>query len=531
MARRLVVFGYFGVQLDAARSMRWEGWRPTLDICRQDDLVVSRLELIVDPKHASLADVLVADIATVSPETEIRRHALALANPWDFEAVYGSLHDLASTYPFDTEAEEYLVHVTTGTHVQQICLFLLTESRHFPARLLQASPPAGRDPSRPGTITVIDLDLSRYDRLATRFAREHREDLSFLKSGIATRNAAFNALIERLETVALASRAPILLAGPTGAGKSRLARRVHELKKARRALTGPFVELNCATLRGDGAMSTLFGHVKGSFTGAMSDRPGLLRAADGGILFLDEIGELGLDEQAMLLQALETKRFLPVGSDKEVSSDFQLVAGSNRDLGAAVRAGTFREDLLARIDLWTFRLPGLAERREDIEPNLEHELARFEAATSRKVRFTTEARAAFVRFAVSPQATWRGNFRDLNAAITRMATLSPSGRIAESAVAEEIQRLRASWADRDGGPVDDLLREVAGAAIADALDPFDRVQLELVITTCRRSRSLSEAGRALFASSRARRSSVNDADRLRKYLARHSLTWEAVRGS
>src|SRR5205814_8537630 len=99
----------------------------------------------------------------------------------------------------------------------------------------------------------------------------------------------------------------------------------------------------------------LFGHVKGAFTGALTPRPGLLRAADGGILFLDEIGELGVDEQAMLLRALEEKVFMPLGSDKEASSNFQLIAGTNRDLARAVATGTFREDLFARIDLWTFR--------------------------------------------------------------------------------------------------------------------------------------------------------------------------------
>src|SRR5207244_11446141 len=98
------------------------------------------------------------------------------------------------------------------------------------------------------------------------------------------------------------------------------------LKKLRHLLTGNFVEVNCATLRGDTAASTLFGHVRGSFTGAQRDRPGLLRTANGGLLFLDEIGELGSDEQAMLLRALEEKRFLPVGADREVASNFQLIA-------------------------------------------------------------------------------------------------------------------------------------------------------------------------------------------------------------
>ena len=148
-------------------------------------------------------------------------------------------------------------------------------------------------------------------------------------------------------------------------------------------------------------MSALFGHVKGAFTGATTDRPGLLRAADGGMLFLDEIGELGVDEQAMLLRAVEEKRFLPVGSDREVQSDFQLIAGTNRDLAAEVAHGRFREDLLSRINLWTFRLPGLSARREDIEPNLDYELEQYTARTGIKVTFNKEARRRFLDFAMS----------------------------------------------------------------------------------------------------------------------------------
>ncbi len=158
-------------------------------------------------------------------------------------------------------------------------------------------------------MTIIDLDLSRYNDIATRFAREREETLNFLKSGIATRNPCFNRMIEQIERVAIRSRSPILLNGPTGAGKSFLARRIYELKLARHQFSGPFVEVNCATLRGDTAMSALFGHVKGRLP-AREERAGLLRSADGGMLFLDEVGELGADEQAMLLKAIEEKRFI-----------------------------------------------------------------------------------------------------------------------------------------------------------------------------------------------------------------------------
>ncbi|MBP6751204.1 MAG: RNA repair transcriptional activator RtcR, partial [Xanthomonadaceae bacterium] len=448
-----------------------------------------------------------------------------IADPWDFESVYAALHDFVRAYAFKPDEEEYYIHITTGTHVAQICWFLLAESRHFPGRLLQTSPPRKQSGNDPGSYTVIDLDLSRYDAIAQRFEQERIEDRDLLKSGIATRNAAFNRMIEQIEIVATRSKAPMLLMGPTGAGKSQLAKRVFELKRQKHQLPGRFVEVNCATLRGDGAMSALFGHVKGAYTGAGGDRAGLLRSADKGLLFLDEIGELGLDEQALLLRALEEKRFPPVGSDKDVESDFQLIAGTNRDLHDAVRAGRFRDDLLARLNLWTYRLPGLAERIEDIEPNLDFELERWSREQRQRVAFNREARERYLRFAAGAEALWSGNFRDLGASVMRMATLANAGRIGIDAVEEEIARLRRQWRPvDDASPLDALLGERAAT-----LDRFDRVQLEDVVAVCARATSLSDAGRTLFAMSRAQRSSVNDADRLRKYLARFDLDWERIR--
>ena len=523
-----IVIGVLGTTLDRGGADRWSRWRPTVDLCRHEDLLIRRFELISQAKFRSLADEVVGDIRTVSPETEVRVHDVPMGNPWDFEEVYGALHDFARAYPFRPDEESYLVHMTTGTHVVQICLFLLTESRDIPGRLLQASPPRRRSDGGPGTCAIIDLDLSKYDRLASRFHRAQREGLSFLQSGIDTLNAAFNRLIERIEQVAIASTAPLLFTGPTGAGKSRLARRIFELKRTRRQVEGAFVEVNCATLRGDAAMSALFGHVRGAFTGAIQARPGLLRAADRGVLFLDEIGELGPDEQAMLLRALEDKVFLPVGSDREVRSDFQLIAGTNRDLAQAVSAGRFRDDLLARIDLWTFRLPGLRDRPEDLEPNLDYELDQWAAAHGTRVTFNKEARAAFLRFATSPEATWTGNFRDFNAAVIRMATLAPGGRITAAVVADEIARLRAHWAPGPGDQSDALVTRFVEPARVSQLDRFDRAQLAEVLRVCATAASLSDAGRTLFAVSRQRRTTANDADRLRKYLARFGLTWAMI---
>ncbi len=529
MSRRTVVIALLGPTLDNAGAdrKRWDRWRPSVALCQHEDFVIDRLELLYPPSATALLEIVRADIATVSPETEVVATPLPVTNPWDFAEMYGALADFAAGYAFAPERDDYYLHITTGTHVAQICLFMLCETRAIPGRLLQSGPPRRTEPGArrvagppsPGTIDVIDLDLARYDRLAARFAATARTSRDRLKDGIATRNPAFNALIDGLEQVATRSRDPILLGGETGTGKSALAERIYQLRRTTHGLTGAFVPVNCATLRGDTAMSALFGHVRGAFTGAGTARAGLLRSADGGVLFLDEIGELGADEQAMLLRALESKRWVPVGADAEVSANFQLIAGSNRDLAAEARAGRFRDDLLARIALWTFTLPPLRARREDLAPNLDYELERLGREFGRRVSMSADARASFLAYATSAAATWPGNFRDFAGAVRRMATLCTGGRIAVADVAGELARLQP--ADLVP-PVDDRVTALLGARAA-TLDRFDRVQLADVLAVCATAPSLAAAGRTLFAHSQAARTSRNDADRLRKYLARFGL--------
>ncbi len=528
---------------------RWNAWRPNVALAMQEDLHFDEFHLLYQSQFKGLADSVVRDIRTASPDTVVVPELMEFDDPWDFGEVYGKLYDYALARRFDREERDWYVHITTGSHVAQICLFLLNESHHLPGKLVQTSPSGNgskRNCGPRGTYRVIDLELSRYDALARRFASEKRDDITSLKGGIETRNAAFNALIETVERVAVRSRDPILLTGPTGAGKSQLARRVYELRKAKGLLQGAFVDVNCATLRGDQATSALFGHRKGAYTGAAADRPGLLKAADGGLLFLDEIGELGADEQAMLLRAIEEKRFLPLGSDKEAESDFQLICGTNRDLRADVAAGRFREDLLSRIDLWSFRLPGLADRREDIEPNLDYELEQWNARTGKRLSFNKEARRRFLAWALDPATPWRGNFREFNACVTRLATLADGGRIAVADVEAEIARSHVASskshvesrtcnsrpatcdAAEGGQRLSDPLADVLGADFAERFDRFDLAQLRDVAEVCRASRTAAEAGKRLFAVSRLAKKTANDSDRLAKYLAKFGLSFRTL---
>jgi transcriptional regulatory protein RtcR len=214
-----------------------------------------------------------------------------------------------------------------------------------------------------------------------------------------------------------------------------------------------------------------------------------------------------------------------MGADKERASSFQLIAGTNTNLENATHAGTFRDDLLARIDMWTFKLPALASRRDDIEPNLDFELERFARERGNMVRFDKEARERYLAFALSGGAKWTRNFRDLTASVTRMATLAAGGRIGTAVVDEEIGRLQATWR-RPTGPAPDVSDEVLAGR---ELDRFDAVQLADVVRVCRESPTLSAAGRELFAVSRASKGKPNDADRLRKYLARFDMRWQELK--
>jgi len=524
-----VAIGFLGINLDNGKgTARWERWRPTVDLCRQDDFVIHRFELLVDPKYMTIAEQVKSDIELVSPETKIVINEMEIDNPWDLEEVYEALFDFTDLYRFDTENEDYLLHITTGTHVAQICLFLLNEARYLPGKILQLSPPRRKEQSGPGHVSVIDLDLSKYDRLADRFETERENDTSFLKSGIPTRNTAFNAMIDEIEQVAIRTTNPVLISGPTGAGKSHLARRIFELKKRRHQMDGDFVEINCATLRGDTTMSTLFGHKRGAYAGAIKDRAGLLRTAHKGLIFLDEIEALGLDEQAMILRALEDQSFYPVGGDQEVKSEFQLIAGTTTDLTQLVADGKFREDLLARINMWSYTLPGLAERREDIEPNLNFELTKFSSRNNRKMTFNKEARDAYVKYALSSEAKWAANFRDLAASVTRLCTFAEGSRIQLDSVEREIQRLKNGWRLSANDQIEETLLSILTQEQLTQIDPFDRPGLANVIHTCRQSTNLSEAGRKLFSVSREARKSTNDADRLKKYLTKFELAWDVI---
>lgn len=528
--KKKVVVALLGPEKDDAKyEARMEKWRPTVALTQlqSKDFTPDRIELLYQKQHEEILETVKKDMITESPKTKIKSHIISFDDPWNFKSVYEELQTFAKNYTFDTVKEDYFVHITTGTHVAQICLFILAYRKIIPGELLQTIPDRRKNKINKG-FAVIDLDLL-HDDLGEKL---HKDDdkKNDLMAGLVTENKKHRQMVKEVLKVAGKTKEPILLTGPTGSGKTEFAKKIFDEKKSKGIIKKDiFMEVNCATLRGDSVLSALFGHAAGSFTGARKARDGYLKKADGGVLFLDEIGEIGLDVQAVLLRAIEEKKFLPFGSDKETESDFQLICGTNRDLQKKAAKGLFREDLLARINLWTYKMPPLKDRIEDIPLYVDTELNKSEKESLSDVKFTETARNRYLNFAGSEEALWKGNFRDLRSSLIRMSTLAEDNRIDTNDVEKEIIKLKKIW-ETPGIPVkDNRVEKILTEKISD-LDRFEKVQLADVLDVCLSSSSLSEASRRLFSVSRLKKKSSNDTDRLKKYLEKFGFTWKSLKG-
>jgi transcriptional regulator with PAS, ATPase and Fis domain len=270
---------------------------------------------------------------------------------------------------------------------------------------------------------AVHQRLQELDRRERRVANRERE-LNLLRERVA-RHAASKHFIAgsaaMQEVLELAARvAPldttVLIYGESGTGKEFIVRSIHE--QSPRA-DGPFVSINCAALTETLLESELFGHVRGAFTGAVRDKPGLFEVAGSGTLFLDEIGEVAPTVQAKLLRALQEREIRRVGAERDIKINARVVAATNRDLRAAVEAGTFRQDLFFRLGAFVITVPPLRQRREDIPP-LVHEFVRRTAARMKKdVRsVSADAMVALMNY------SWPGNVRELEHAIERAAIVA-----------------------------------------------------------------------------------------------------------
>jgi DNA-binding NtrC family response regulator len=237
------------------------------------------------------------------------------------------------------------------------------------------------------------------------------------------KNRPFVEIVKLAETVA-PTDSTILITGESGTGKEIVARYIHQLSERE---SGPFVSINCGALPENLLESELFGHVKGSFTGAVRDKDGLLIAAGAGTLFLDEIGEMSPALQVKLLRALQEREVVPVGATEPLQIDVRVIAATNRDLEQEIRRGTFRSDLYYRLNVITMHLPPLRDRREDVPLLAEYFLQKLVAdrnGAGTELHLTPEAMVALQNY------DWPGNVRELENALERAGILSgASGRI------------------------------------------------------------------------------------------------------
>jgi DNA-binding NtrC family response regulator len=287
------------------------------------------------------------------------------------------------------------------------------------------------------------IELDELDLLVRRISeRQHlisenrllKEQLvgKFSFQGIISQSAAMEDVLNTAGRVAQ-STASVLIRGESGTGKEVLARAIHFSSPRKEQ---PFVTVNCAALNENLLESELFGHERGAFTGAEKLRKGRFELADGGTIFLDEIGDVPPATQVRLLRVLQEHTFERVGGSEQLNADVRVITATNRNLEELIRRGTFREDLLYRLNVVTIEIPPLRLRRDDIAPTIEHFAARFAKEQKKKVNFTKEAWSALLRY------DYPGNVRELQNIIQRAVILSRSESITLADLPQVVKELK-----------------------------------------------------------------------------------------
>jgi DNA-binding NtrC family response regulator len=386
---------------------------------------------------------------------------------------------------------------------------------------------------------MVDVRNAVERKLQNEVNRRQAEEIKQLRGrltgtdtfeGIVGRSRQMKQIFELIENVA-DSEANILILGESGTGKEVIANAIHE--RSSRS-TEPFVKVNCSALPKELIESQLFGHVKGSFTGANSDKTGFIGQANKGSLLLDEIAEMPVDLQPKLLRVLQEKAYQPVGSEKMRDADFRLVCSTNRDPFEAINEGALREDLYYRINTIEIRIPPLRERMEDVPILAEHFLRQYAAKYERSnASFTQHCYERMLQY------HWRGNVRELQNTIERAILLSRNGiidrldlpagengnfadldfhagNVSYSEQAPELELVGLSDAamfEATGKMIVDRLPEVT--ADADRKDVFDQVEKSIAIAALRRTGGNKQAAANLLGIYRPR---------LYGILKRHSIS-------
>jgi DNA-binding NtrC family response regulator len=358
-------------------------------------------------------------LQSLYPKAGIEIRGLALHDPTDYVAILTELRTHIREIIDSASLANYFIAVASGTPQMHACWVLLAASGEIPARILNVRPPRFVSKDRP-LVFEVDLSATEFPLVRANIGSVETPDVPppnmdtvIRELGIIGDHPAIRKALE-IGAVLASSSAPILILGDTGTGKELFARFVHRLSGRQ---VDRFVPINCAAIPSELVESILFGHKKGSFTGATSDQAGKFDLADGGTLFLDELVELPMPSQAKLLRILQDGLIEPLGAKKAHKVNVRVIAATNQDLRKAIQRGRFREDLFYRLNVGEIRLPALRERKSDIPKMALHVLDRVNATLRRPKRLSPGALMRLQNHA------WPGNVRDLENVLERSARL------------------------------------------------------------------------------------------------------------
>lgn len=395
-------------------------------------------------------------------DVPITAHYVSLSSPVHF----GEIYQAASQHlkRLSTSANQLSILLSPGTPAMQAVWILLGKTR-YPATFYQSSLEQGVQ-----QVEVPFEIAAEYVPAANTISTDKLVQLAGLDAPV---DAAFDSIVTQSERMlALKAQAqilatkqvPVLIYGETGTGKELFARAIHNAGPRSAA---PFVAVNCGAIVPELIDSTLFGHKKGAFTGAITDRPGVFQQAHGGTLFLDEFGELTPDVQVRLLRVLQEGTFTPVGSSQELKVDVRLITATHRNLMQEVARGRFREDLFYRIAVGVLHLPPLREREGDLLLLSEKLLAGIASLGDKKI--SAEAKNLIL------QHPWRGNVRELQSTLLRSALWCSGNLIAAHDIEQALFKLPHAQADvlamdvAQGIDLQKIIAEVAGHYLRKAL--------------------------------------------------------------
>jgi len=367
----------------------------------------------------------------ITPNTVFSFISIDLESPVDYEEIFAKLKSQVDNigHTLSHRSADISVLADSGTPQIQTTWFLLVKSGYLNARLLQGVPPqfAGgsykvkeinlEKSSLPGITIHPDGETDKTEKQP----KDNKSDTGMWRTSVHSKAAGssqkLSTLYNTARQVASYDDVSVIIYGETGSGKELLARFIHEHSGRAKK---PFLAVNCAAITPSLAESELFGFAKGAFTGADKDRLGKFRTADGGTVFLDEIGDMPLDIQPKLLRLLEEKAITPVGYDKPIHTDVRILAATHHNLVELVQVGKFRQDLHQRLNQVPLTVPPLRERTEDIPLLIQQFLHEWNQRYNEQKQVKTETKGYLEQY------PWPGNVRELKNTITNMCAISPS---------------------------------------------------------------------------------------------------------